>query len=164
MLSKEDSLVNYIKYMHARKFPVDRTQVMMLAWDIDIKGEEKSSFGDKGPTLKWWRGFRDGHKELSLRKVEAIDRGRAANAKEDIIQEYFDVLEDTMRKNNLLDKSHLLFNYDESALVLNKLAKRVLVPRKSKLCRTTDGRMVKVERIGNMDRLSVQQKSRYQSS
>ena len=85
--------------------------------------------------MKWWRGFRDGHKELSLRKVEAIDRGRAANTKEDIIQEYFDVLEDTMRKNNLLDKSHLLFNYDESALVLNKLAKRVLVPRKSKLCR-----------------------------
>ena len=137
----------------------------MLAWAIDLKREVvKRSFGDKGPTLKWWRGFRDGHKELSLRKVEAIDRGRAANAKEDIIQEYFDVLEDTMRKNNLLDKSHLLFNYDESALVLNKLAKRVLVPRKSKLCRTTDGRMVKVERIGNMDRLSVQQKSRYQSS
>ena len=51
MLSKEeeeDSLVNYIKYMHARKFPVDRTQVMMLAWAIGIKGEEeKSSFGDK---------------------------------------------------------------------------------------------------------------------
>ena len=138
MLSKEeDSLVNYIKYMHARKFPVDRSQVMMLAWAIDIKGEEeKSSFGDKGPTLKWWRGFRDGHKELSLRKVEATDHGRAANAKEDIIQEYFDVSKDTMGKNNLLDKSHLLFNYDESALVLNKPAKRVLVPRKSKLCRT----------------------------
>ena len=29
---------------------------------------------------------------------------------------------------------------------------------------STDGRMVKVERIGNMDRLSVQQKSRYQGS
>ena len=91
VLSKEeeDSLVNYIKYMHERKFPVDRTQVMMLAWAIDLKIEEvKRSFGDKGPTLKWWRGFRDRHKELSLRKVEAIDRGRAANAKEDIIQEY----------------------------------------------------------------------------
>ena len=110
---------------------------MMLAWAIDLKREEvKRSFGDKGHTLKWWRGFRDRHKELSLRKVEAIDRGRAANAKEDIIQEYVDVLEDTMRKNDLLDKPHLLFNCDESALVLNKLAKKVLVPRKSKHCHT----------------------------
>ena len=139
VLSKEeeDSLVNYIKYMHERKFAVDRTQVMMLAWAIDLKREEvKRRFGNTGPTLKWWRCFRDRHKELSLRKVEAIDRGRAANAKEDIIQEYFDVLEDTMRKNDLLDKPHLLFNCDESALVLNKLAKKVLVPRKSKHCHT----------------------------
>ena len=29
-----------------------------------------------------------------LRKVEAIDRGRAANTRDDIINEYFDVLED----------------------------------------------------------------------
>ena len=109
----------------------------MLAWATNLKREEeKSSFGDNGPTLKWWRGFRERHKELSLRKVEAIDSGRAASAKEDNIQECFDVLEDTMRKNNLLDKPHLLFNYDESALVLNKLAKRVLVPRKSKDCHT----------------------------
>ena len=52
----------------------------------------------------------------SLRAVtDAPQHGRAANTKEDIIQEYFDVLEDTMRKNTLLDKSHLLFNCDESA-------------------------------------------------
>ena len=54
MLSKEeeDSLVNYIKYMHARKFPVDRSQVIMLAGAIDQKREVKRSFGDEGPTLK----------------------------------------------------------------------------------------------------------------
>ena len=54
LLSKEeDSLVNYIKYMNARKFPIDWSQVIILAWAIHLKRkEEKRSFGDKGPTLK----------------------------------------------------------------------------------------------------------------
>ena len=43
----------------------------------------------------WWRDFTDRHKDCSLRKVEGIDQGRAANAKDDIVQEYVDVLEAT---------------------------------------------------------------------
>ena len=52
MLSKEeeeDSLVNYIKYMHARKFPVDRTQVMMLAWAIVVISFVVAGRSDRPP-------------------------------------------------------------------------------------------------------------------
>ena len=73
-----------VRYLSARKFPEDRYQVIRLALVIERRVE--AQFGDKGPTLKWLRGFRDRHNDLSLHKVEAIDRGRATNAKDYVIQ------------------------------------------------------------------------------
>ena len=135
-LSEEDSLLHYIRYMYQRRFTIDRSQVIGLAWAIDLKRDTQSRvFGEKGPSLHWWRGFRDRHSELSLRKAEGIDRGRIANADENIIEKYYDVLEETLAKHKLHDRPHLVYNCDESAIVLmNKTSKKVLVPRKSKHC------------------------------
>ena len=127
----EDSLVHYIKYMYERRFPVERSQVLSLAWAIDLKMEQRS-FGENGPSLHWWRGFRDRHPELSLRKAESVDRCRVSNATEENIGNYFDVLEQIICDNDLQSRPHLIFNCDETAIMLNKSAKRVLVPRKSK--------------------------------
>ena len=37
---EERSLVGYIQYMHERRFPIDRSQVMQLAWAVDLKRNE----------------------------------------------------------------------------------------------------------------------------
>ena len=55
--SKEEemALVHYIKYMHKIRFPVDRTQVINIAWAIDIRrNDETRVFKQSGPSLKWW--------------------------------------------------------------------------------------------------------------
>ena len=39
---EEDSLMNYIAYMHDRRFPIDRSQVVRLAWAIDLKRSGKA--------------------------------------------------------------------------------------------------------------------------
>ena len=41
-----------------------------------------------------------------------------------------------MKENKLLSRPHLVFNCDETAIVLNKSSKMVVVPRKSKHCHT----------------------------
>ena len=136
-VQEEQSLVNYVKYMHQIRFPVDRSQIISITWSIDLKRDkEKRIFKESGPSLKWWRGFKKRHFDICLRKTEVIDRGRFENATEEIIRGYFDVLEETLTTHGLKNKPHLIYNCDESALMLNKSAKRVLVPRNSKHCHT----------------------------
>ena len=130
---EEDALMNYIDYMHNRRFPIDRSQVISLAWAIDLKRDPgKRVFGAQGPTLHWWRGFRDRHPELTLRKAESVDRGRVDNADPEIIQKYFDVLKETLDTNALHNRTHLIFNCDEAAIALNKTSRKVVVPRRNK--------------------------------
>ena len=136
-MCEEDSLLHYITYMHERRFPIDRSQVIALAWAIDLKREpEKRVFGGQGPSLHWWRGFRDRHPQLGMRKGESIDRGRVANADHQIIDNYFDVLQETLDTHALHDRPHLIFNCDESAIHLSKTSRKVVVPQKSKHAHT----------------------------
>ena len=85
-------------------------------------------------SLKWWRGFRDRHPELSLRKPESIDHGRVAHAKPDIIRTYFDVLDATLEENSLMEKPYQIYNWDKAAVFLKRSTQKVLVPIKSKHC------------------------------
>ena len=91
-------------------------------------------FTSNGPSLRWWRGFRDRHAEISLRKPEFVDRGRVANATQDIIDDYFDTLQTTLREHGLENKPQCIYNCDEAAVVLNKSSERVLIATKSKHC------------------------------
>ena len=107
--------------MHQIRFPVDRSQILSIAWSIDLKRDKgKRIFKESGPSLKWWRGFKKQHFDICLWKTEVIGRGRFENATEEIIRGYFDVLEETLTTNGLKNKPHLIYNCDESSLLLNK--------------------------------------------
>ena len=112
---------------------VERTQVINIAWAIDLGcNDETRVFKQSGLSLKWWRGFKKRYPELSLRKTELIDRGRYDNVTEDVIHEYFDVLEETLGNSDLTNKPHIVFNCDEASLALNKSSRKVLVPSNRK--------------------------------
>ena len=89
----EDVLVKYIGYMHERRFPITRTQAVGFAWAIDLSSGTESRFPESGPTCKWWRGFRNRHPQLTMRKTETVERGRVSNATEEIVDDYFAVLD-----------------------------------------------------------------------
>ena len=134
---EEDALANYVTYMHSKRFPVTRSQVMGLAWAMDLKkNPSERSFGEEGPTFKWWRGFKARNPNLTLRKVETVERGRVSNATEEIFNDYFDQLENILRENDLMDKPSQIYNCDEAAVFLNKHAQKVVVPRNTKHCQT----------------------------
>ena len=109
-------------------FPTkDRKYWTSLAWAIDLKMEQRS-FGENGPGLHWWRGFRDRHPELSSRKAGNVDRCRVSNATEENMENDFDVLEQIICDNDLQSRPHLIFNCDETAIILNKSVERVRFP------------------------------------
>ena len=73
------------------------------------------------------------HPELIVRTTESIDRGRVVKANKENIGQYVDV-----RAHKLQDKPHLILNCDDSAFVLSKSVKKVLVPRGRKHCQHID--------------------------
>ena len=135
--AEEACIEKYTTYMAHQLFPLTRSQVMGLAWALDIRKEVKErKFGDSGPSLKWLKGFRNRHPDLTLGSAECVDRGRHENAKESIILEYFDTLSNLLTEKNLQNKPHLIYNCDETAIMLNKAASKVVVPRKFCRCHT----------------------------
>ena len=84
--------------------------------------------------MNWWRGFRNRHPELNFPTTKSIDIGRVVNANEETIGQYFDILKHTTHEHRLHGKPHLIFNCDESSIVLSKSAKRMLVTRSAKHC------------------------------
>ena len=102
----EAALVRYIHYMADHRYPITRTHVIGLAWAIVLRQGNECFNRSTGPSLKWWRGFRDRHPEFFLRKPELVDHGRVANATPYTIGNYFDVLHATLEENGLMEKPH----------------------------------------------------------
>ena len=51
----------------------------------------------------WWDKFRKRHPELVLRSSEMLAYKRAVAVNKEVIDHYFDLLEDTLKQNNLLE-------------------------------------------------------------
>ena len=64
----------------------------------------------------WWDHFRQRHPHLVLRAGEGIAFKRLAAMNKEIIDHYYNLLEETMRDNNLLNVPHLIFNADETGM------------------------------------------------
>ena len=131
----EKALVRYITYMAEHRYPVTKKQVIGLAWAISLE-KNKECFLKHGPTNKWWRCFRQRHKDLTMRKPENIDAGRFKNATPEVIDSYFALLKETMEKEGLIDKPGCVFNCDETAIRLEKSCEKVVVPVRTKHCHT----------------------------
>ena len=65
-------------------------------------------------------------------KFRVCKEANGSYARKDILSQYFELLEQTLTKNDLRFKLYLIFNCDESAIILNKLSKHVLVLRRNK--------------------------------
>ena len=69
------------------------------------------------------------HKHISLRTGERLPYVRMQSSTPRIINNYFDLLYDTLSSNNLLEKPCLIFNVDETGMPLDPPALKVVAPR-----------------------------------
>ncbi|WAR02487.1 hypothetical protein MAR_009045 [Mya arenaria] len=119
--------------MAKRGFPLTIGQVTGFAWCIAKERGKGDVFKKTGPSKKWWRGFKQRHPELRLRRPDSLERGRVTMGNVHSIREYFTILKETLNANQLDEKPHLIFNCDEAAINLNKSAgQRVVVPSSQK--------------------------------
>ena len=74
--------------------------------------------GDIVVTKGWWASFQRQHPQLSLRCAEALSYVRAIAQDPEILNSYYDLLEKTLKDNDLLNKPHMIFNCDETGFSL----------------------------------------------
>ena len=72
------------------------------------------------------------HSQLSLRQASLLSYSRAVASDRDVIDRYFDLLEETLEKNNLNDKPTQIFNCDETGMPLNPKASKIISQRGDK--------------------------------
>lgn len=63
---------------------------------------------------KWFNGFMRRHKELSLRKSTNLSINRAKALSQECIDEFFKLLTDAFKENDLEHRPHSIWNVDES--------------------------------------------------
>ena len=129
---EETALVHYILYMDKIGHPLGVLEVKLFAWSIGKRSANPDVFGEKGPSQKWWRGFRQRHKNLTLRKPDKLDRRRNNTAKRSVVRKHFECLKEALKEADLLDKPEHIFNVDESGIEMNKRTGKVVVERCTK--------------------------------
>ena len=67
----------------------------------------------------WWEHFRKQYPTLSLCQGESLVYKRAIATNWDVINKYFDLLEETISKNNHGNWPSCIFNCDESRMLLD---------------------------------------------
>ena len=88
------------------------------------KGRSLEHFNGEG----WWNRFTQHHPKLSLRTSDPLSRVRANAVTKENMSNYFTLLEETLKKHDLLDKPSCIFNMDETGMPLShKQPKRVAV-------------------------------------
>lgn len=92
----------------------------VYAWAIAKRsGRANSIHPVKGPSDKWWRGFKKRHPKLSLRKADRLDRRRARMANQTVMDSYFTLLDSTLTKLGIKNKPERIYNCDESGTSLD---------------------------------------------
>ena len=67
----------------------------------------------------WWERFRIRHPDITLRTPSSLCKARALATNHEVIDQYFDILEEALTVNNLFDKPHQVFNLDETGVPLD---------------------------------------------
>ena len=67
----------------------------------------------------WWESFVKRNPEIVLRSPAALSNVRAMASDRESLDKYFDILEDAMEENGLMDVPLQIFNMDETGLALD---------------------------------------------
>jgi len=91
-------------------------------------------------TMGWWNSFRKRHPKLTLRSASRLAYCRAVAQDPEVFRNYFDLLEETLSQNGLLNEPAQIFNCDESGFPLDHKPGKVISAKGSKsLNLTTSG-------------------------
>ena len=111
---EELELVNFLCGCAAVGYAKSKQQVLSLVRSVvRTKGIEATV------TDGWWSSFKRRHGQLTVRAAEPLSYSRAVASSPQIISRYYDILEQTLLDNDLVDKPTQIYNMDETGMPLD---------------------------------------------
>ena len=115
---EERELVEFLLGCAEVGYPKTVKEVRVMVGKIIAK-KQHQDIGSTAPVSHgWWEKFQKRHQELSLRSSETLSQRRAVAMNPAVLNKYFDLLEDTVKGNDLHKRPALIFNCDESGFPL----------------------------------------------
>jgi hypothetical protein len=126
-ISEEEEIVHFLQKCATIGYPRTRQQVLALVQAImNDKGIEC------GVSEGWWRRFNERHPDLAIRTAIPLSQARAMATDRVIIGKYFDLLEETLNENKIMNVANQIFNCDETGMPLSLKPLKVIDSRGSK--------------------------------
>ena len=113
--AEEEELCRFLVGCAKMGYVRSRKQVLGIVKGIVSRKMEK----DVSISTGWWTAFQNRHLHLSLQAPSRFAYARAVANDPEVFEAYFDLLEETLSQNNLLDKPNSIFNCDESGFSLD---------------------------------------------
>ena len=118
---EEASLVEYLIGCASVGYAKSGKDVLAIAQQMASTRDPKVEI-----TRGWWDSFRARHPEVTLRRAEPLSYARATASSPDTINNYFDLLEQTIEANSLSQRPGQIFNCDETGMPLSHKPPKVL--------------------------------------
>ena len=114
---EEEELVTFLVGSAKIGFARTKEQILCIV-RAALEKKRQCEVEDVNVTTGWWGSFVKWHPKLRLRCGSKLAYCRAIAANPDVINHYFDLLEETLKSNNLLESPMLIFNCDENRFPL----------------------------------------------
>ena len=126
---EEKELVDFLIGCARIGFARTRKQVMTLVCTVMIK----KGNNDAPITNGWWDSFMKRHPQLTLRTPEKLAYVRGIMGNKEVIGAYFDLLEETLSKNGILDKPAVIFNVDKTGMPLDHKPEKAIAEKGARI-------------------------------
>eukprot|EP00064_Thunnus_orientalis_P007896 superscaffoldBa00000903_g7918 len=113
----EKELSSIVKMLSRRGFPLGKKDIQKLAFSFSKANGIKCFLEAKGSAgYYWFNNFMKRHKELKIKKLEALSAARAAGLNPVVVGKWFEEYEALLTELNIVDVPSHLWNCDESGL------------------------------------------------
>ncbi len=118
---EEEELASFLLQTAKIGYPHTKRQVLALVQQItDAKGINATVSNG------WWERFCKRHPKITLQAAVPFSLARAMASDSEVVNKYFDMLEECLRQNDLLSKPGSIFNCDETGIPLNPMCLKVV--------------------------------------
>ena len=134
---EEKELGEFLKSCASIGYGKTRKDVMHIAESV---ATEKGILRKDRISQGWWHRFLERQEQLTLRRGDNTAHVRMDAINEEIMKQYFDLLEDTLKEHDLLNHPAQIYNIDETGVPLDPKAPNIVTQRGTKKVRYQSSR------------------------
>ena len=120
-IEEEEELTSFLLELAKIGYALTRKEVIAIVQRV-VDSKNISAIVSNG----WWERYVNRHPQITLRVAVPFSMARAMASDRDVIDRYFDMLEDCLKSNEIYNKPSCIFNCDESGIPLNPKSLKVI--------------------------------------